>query len=102
MIFMNLTNRFSYIYIDNGRPIDCCSSDLSNAPPRFLHPACAPLKVQSNGIACLNYVRSALGVSTDCKFGPAEQVKNIKKKIKLFNKHLYIEKPYTHAHAKYK
>lgn len=27
--------------------------------------------------SCLNYVRSALGVNPDCKFGPAQQVSSI-------------------------
>lgn len=64
----------------NGEPIECCSEDSTNAPPRWRHPACAPLLVdvpeeEYNHLpSCLNYVRSALGVSANCTFGAAEQV----------------------------
>lgn len=73
-IFNNIMNSN---FLGNNVPIECCSRDLSNAPPRYIHPACAPLKVQSNDrhIACLNYVRSAIGVDENCKFGPAQQVR---------------------------
>ena len=60
-------------------PIECCSKDYTDPPPRYIHPACAPLEIQAkdangNDIDCLNYVRSALGTSVNCRFGPAIQV----------------------------
>lgn len=64
----------------NGNPIECCAEDATNAPPRYRHPACAPLMIDVNGEdynrlpSCLNYVRSALNVNTNCSFGPAQQV----------------------------
>lgn len=64
----------------NNCPIECCAHDFSDAPPRYTHPACAPLKVTGNFgkyITCLSYVRSAVGVHPSCHFGPANQVCNI-------------------------
>lgn len=60
----------------NNKPIECCSEDLSGAPPRYIHPACSPLKIDNSisRVNCLNYVRSALGINGDCKFGAANQV----------------------------
>lgn len=62
---------------DNGVPIECCDVSFRDAAPRYRHPACAPLMVESKGshISCLNYVRSALGLSDACNFGPAQQVR---------------------------
>lgn len=68
------------IHSGNGEPIECCSEDATSPPPRWRHSACAPLIVDvadedyNRLPSCLNYVRSALGVEADCKFGPAEQV----------------------------
>lgn len=69
------------LYIDNGDSIECCNDIFSTAPPRFTHPACDPLQILQTDnfyhkmrITCLNYVRSALAVNEECKFGPAEQV----------------------------
>lgn len=63
----------------NGNPIECCAADATNAPPRYRHPACAPLMIDVDGDfnrlpSCLNYVRSALNVNANCSFGPAQQV----------------------------
>lgn len=64
----------------NGNPIECCEDDSTNAPPRYRHPACAPLKIDvkeedyNRLPSCLNYVRSALNVNPNCTFGPAQQV----------------------------
>lgn len=81
-----LENEFNYFFFlftfaGNGDPIECCSEDATNPPPRWRHPACAPLIVDvavedyNRLPSCLNYVRSALGIEKDCKFGPAEQVR---------------------------
>lgn len=80
----------------NGNPIECCAEDATNAPPRYRHPACAPLNVQVSGDdysrlpSCLNYVRSALGVTEDCKFGPAQQVFQIDIHLRRLAIKLYI------------
>lgn len=72
-----------HILVGNGNPIECCDEDATNPPPRYRHPACAALMVQVSEAdygrlpSCLNYVRSALDVNPDCKFGPAQQVNNI-------------------------
>lgn len=61
----------------NNCPIECCERDMSDAPPRYMHPACAPLKITGNFgkyITCLSYVRSAIGVDPHCHFGSANQV----------------------------
>lgn len=64
----------------NGNPIECCSEDATNAPPRYRHPSCAALLIDVNEDdygrlpSCLNYVRSALNVNSNCTFGPAQQV----------------------------
>ncbi|XP_055315121.1 peroxidase isoform X2 [Sitodiplosis mosellana] len=66
--------------MSNGNPIECCAEDATNAPPRYRHPACAPLMIDVNGEdynrlpSCLNYVRSALNVNANCSFGPAQQI----------------------------
>lgn len=51
------------------------------AAPRGRHPACHPIQVPESDlfyskidVTCLNYVRSALAVNPECKFGPAEQL----------------------------
>lgn len=65
----------------NGNPIECCSDDATNPPPRYRHPACAPLLINVSEEdynrlpSCLNYVRSALNVNPNCTFGPAQQVR---------------------------
>lgn len=65
----------------NGSPIECCTQDATNAPPRYRHPACAALiaSVSDDDYirlpSCLNYVRSAIDVNVGCKFGPAQQVR---------------------------
>lgn len=47
---------------------------------RCRHPACAPLMIPISDEdynrlpSCLNYVRSALDVNPECKFGQAQQV----------------------------
>lgn len=67
----------------NGNPIECCEDDSTNAPPRYRHPACAPLKIDvkeedyTRLPSCLNYVRSALNVNPNCTFGPAQQVSSV-------------------------
>jgi peroxidase len=65
----------------NGEPIECCSDVNLPVSPRHLHPACYPLQVTDQdsfygqlGVTCLNYVRSALAVDSDCKLGPAQQL----------------------------
>lgn len=63
--------------MSNDCPIECCERDMSDAPPRYTHPSCSPLKVTGNFgryITCLSYVRSAIGVHPNCHFGPANQV----------------------------
>lgn len=72
--------KYAFFASDSGNPIECCAEDATNAPPRYRHPACAPLKIDVNEEdynrlpSCLNYVRSALNVNSNCKFGPAQQV----------------------------
>lgn len=66
--------------MSNGESIECCSEDSTNAPPRWRHPACAPLLMEvpeeeyNHLPSCLNYVRSAIGMSPNCSFGAAQQV----------------------------
>lgn len=63
--------------MSNNCPIECCEHDMSDPPPRYIHPSCSPLKVSGNFgrfVTCLSYVRSAVGVHPSCHFGPADQV----------------------------
>lgn len=72
--------------MSNNCPIECCERDMSDAPPRYTHPACSPLKVIGNFgkyITCLSYVRSAIGVHPNCHFGSANQVCNIDRIFRL-------------------
>lgn len=65
-----------------GLPIECCDKESASLQPRFVHDACYPLKVPNDDpnykkfyVTCLNYVRSALAVNEQCKFGSINQVK---------------------------
>lgn len=76
--------RVNWIHLaGNDNPIECCTERSTDPSPRHRHPACMPLKVDVADEdftvlpSCLNYVRSALGVNPDCKFGPAQQVSYI-------------------------
>lgn len=74
---------WKWLSVGNDNPIECCTERLTDPSPRHRHPACMPLKVDVAAEnytvlpSCLNYVRSALGVNPDCKFGPAQQVSGI-------------------------
>jgi peroxidase len=61
--------------------IECCDKESSTLQPRFVHDSCYPLKVPNDDqnykkfyVTCLNYVRSALAVNEQCKFGSINQV----------------------------
>ncbi|XP_017465533.1 PREDICTED: chorion peroxidase [Rhagoletis zephyria] len=63
----------------DGSHIECCNKNNFELGPRHRHPFCAPLIINSGeslyGKAdCLNYVRSAVAVSTKCTFGAIEQL----------------------------
>lgn len=65
----------------DGTDIECCTTEYNDVMPRYLHPACKPLRIasndsyyQKNHVTCLNYVRSALSVGDTCNFGPANQL----------------------------
>lgn len=65
----------------DGTDIECCTSDHNSVIPRYLHPSCAPLYIESSDpyykkhhVTCLNYVRSALSLGDSCKLGPANQL----------------------------
>lgn len=64
-----------------GLPIECCDKDSATLQPRYVHESCYPLKIPSDDpdymkfyVTCLNYVRSALAVNEQCKFGSINQV----------------------------
>ncbi|KAJ6637386.1 Peroxidase [Pseudolycoriella hygida] len=66
-----------YRTMSNNCPIECCERDMSDPPPRYIHPSCSPLKVSGNFgkyVTCLSYVRSAIGVHPHCHFGAANQI----------------------------
>lgn len=55
---------------------------MQSPSPRYKHPSCLPLRLNETDtyykdVTCINYVRSALGVSSQCKFGAAQQVCNL-------------------------
>jgi peroxidase len=61
--------------------IECCDKESSTLQPRYIHDSCYPLKVPNDDqnykkyyVTCLNYVRSALAVNEQCKFGSINQV----------------------------
>lgn len=64
-----------------GMPIECCDKESATLQPRYVHDSCYPLKIPSDDpnykkfyVTCLNYVRSALAVNEQCKFGSINQV----------------------------
>lgn len=94
----------------NGNPIECCEDDSTNAPPRYRHPACAPLKIDvkeedyTRLPSCLNYVRSALNVNPNCTFGPAQQVSECNRTahtffFSCFDSHKWIYHPILNLNA---
>lgn len=61
--------------------IECCDRESAHLQPRFVHESCYPLKIPNDDqnykkfyVTCLNYVRSALAVNEQCKFGSINQV----------------------------
>ena len=78
---LNFYNKSNLYFTENNSPIECCDQDSVHIQPRYLHPSCHPIFVPSNDpfygpirVTCLNYVRSALAINEQCKFGGAEQV----------------------------
>lgn len=74
----------------DGTDIECCSSDHSPVLPRYRHPACKPLMIAENdphyktqGVTCLNYVRSALSLGDSCHFGAANQLNQATNRLDL-------------------
>lgn len=74
----------------DGTDIECCSSDHSPVLPRYRHPACKPLMIAENdphyktqGVTCLNYVRSALSLGNSCHLGTANQLNQATNRLDL-------------------
>lgn len=74
----------------DGTDIECCSSDHSPVLPRYRHPACKPLMIAENdphyktqGVTCLNYVRSALSLGDSCHLGAANQLNQATNRLDL-------------------
>uniref|UniRef100_A0A336MW58 CSON005035 protein n=1 Tax=Culicoides sonorensis TaxID=179676 RepID=A0A336MW58_CULSO len=74
----------------DGTPIECCDKMYRKFAPRSLHSACHPLAIKDNdifykklGVSCLNYVRSAIAVNPQCKFGAANQINQATNRLDL-------------------
>lgn len=74
----------------DGTDIECCTGDHSPVLPRYRHPACAPLMIAENdphyktqGVTCLNYVRSALSLGSSCHLGAANQLNQATNRLDL-------------------
>jgi peroxidase len=73
--------------------IECCDKESANLQPRYVHESCYPLKIPNDDqnykkfyVTCLNYVRSALAVNEQCKFGSINQVSfHFSELLKLFD-----------------
>lgn len=88
MSFFNLVKLFKvsyniifFIFLDDGKPIECCSRGGAGIlPPNQRHFACFPVRIDANdpfygkfNQRCLNVVRSQIVRDRDCKFGYAKQ-----------------------------
>lgn len=74
----------------DGTDIECCTAEYSAVMPRYLHPACKPLRIASNDsyyqeshVSCLNYVRSALSLGDTCNLGFANQLNQATNRLDL-------------------
>lgn len=70
---------FVAVHVDAS--VMCCEKEGMSLAPRHQHPLCLPVDVNvtdpsysRHRITCLQYVRSAPGPPTDCKFAPIDQL----------------------------
>nr|CAH0100262.1 unnamed protein product [Daphnia galeata] len=66
---------------ENGSSPACCDSQGQLLPSIDLHPQCLPIEISKNdqlyhfnGINCMSFTRSKVGVDLSCTFGIAEQL----------------------------
>ncbi|CRL05203.1 CLUMA_CG017992, isoform A [Clunio marinus] len=76
--------------MSNGASIECCDQESVSIQPRYLHPSCLPLVIPSDDshyrqlrVTCLNYVRSALAVNDQCRFGSINQLNQATSRLDL-------------------
>ena len=69
--------------VKRNKSVSCCSYDRIELSPSHTHELCMQVKMSGedpffrNNIRCMNYVRSVPALSSDCTFGPKEQVRDI-------------------------
>lgn len=75
----------------NGSGIACCTPDGKHLPRHLRHPHCFTLDILPNdpfyskyGVECVNFVRSLVAPRSDCSFGYAEQLNQVKNIHALF------------------
>lgn len=65
--------------------VDCCTADGKHLPPELRHEHCFTLDVLPGdsfygrfGVECINFVRSMVAPRSDCMFGYAEQLSQVR------------------------
>jgi len=98
IIIKSLVNRNKSVY--------CCTKDGNLLNPRDVNDLCIPVRIpneysnpdpfyyylKNTGLSfhCMNYVRSAPAVRSDCTFGSKEQVRAINENSITINVYLYV------------
>ncbi|XP_046649809.1 peroxidase-like [Daphnia pulicaria] len=66
---------------ENGSSPACCDAQGQLLPPNDMHPQCLPIEIKQgdifydfNGINCMSFTRSKVGLDSSCTFGIAEQL----------------------------
>lgn len=98
----NITQNQKLLFPDDGDTIECCNSEYFNLLPRYRHPSCEPLqsvdprKQTVDRLSCLNYVRSSLSVSKNCRLGVAEQLNQASSELDLSQLYGYTAEDQYH------
>jgi hypothetical protein len=74
--------------VAGGEPITCCNAEgTAELPKNKQHPACMPILIPSNDpvygphkIACIEMVRTALGLDANCELTSGQQVRRNKER----------------------
>ncbi|XP_054735537.1 peroxidase isoform X1 [Anastrepha obliqua] len=85
----------------DGSHIECCNKDSFELGPRHRHPSCVPLILNSgestyDKVNCLNYVRSAVAVSTKCTFGAVDQLNQASSHLDLSQLYGFTDEAQRH------
>ncbi|XP_003241493.3 peroxidase-like [Acyrthosiphon pisum] len=76
----DLSHTAMSILMKRNKSVSCCSHGRNELSPSHTHELCMQVKMSGedpffrNNIRCMNYVRSVPALSSDCTFGPKEQM----------------------------